>query len=471
MKTYTHVSETSTLLASQLRFRSRSRSVSKWQRDKIVIGHVNLHFPEPHETEFRKWFFKESLVNVRLDVLLLILVFSFMGLNDYLMLSSLDVSMVEHYVVRYAVVLPVGLGVFFYTFHPSFPAAMKKVLSLNLILTGCLTVYLLMISPSDLSVRDTYFTGILRLMWTISTSYGLSFFSISAILWFMYIFYLVFALLTARSAGIVLVEGLDMLVGVFLGMLVSNIMERLMRRNFLWIRDAEITRGDLIETKTDTSTILAAIFPGSVLNRLSKQCKDDWIIDKFNETIHQWDDTAVLKLTLLPARDMLVSCEPGELTEKMVSLYDSIDALCKKLRLDVVRHVYDSMFVLPSFGGSTAAAAAHMAQFAVEVGETIRAFNWEGTEKFNYTVVMARGTYTSCVIGPNPYCYAFTGSGIEAANAVERVCPHDSVLVTEEVKFEIGADFNCVHHGELCLHNGDSTDLYHLMPLSSQQPQ
>ncbi len=112
------------------------------------LDNLTLNFKDKKiEEEYKKEFFKNSLIPFRFSFIIVILLYSAFG---YLDLVTSSEFMSEFFLIRYFIVLPVLLSVFILSFHTYFMKIWQLLLSICFIISGSGIIYMLLRNPDNI---------------------------------------------------------------------------------------------------------------------------------------------------------------------------------------------------------------------------------------------------------------------------------------------------------------------------------
>jgi two-component system, cell cycle sensor histidine kinase and response regulator CckA len=123
--------------------------------EQIRLDSLRLRFPEGLEQEFQDDYFRNSLAQLRLGVVLGALLYALFGFLDTWIFPE-----VRHqtWFVRYALILPACIGVILFSFSPAFKKYMQVTVLLLVIAAGAGIIAMMVIVRSP--VNYFHFAGL-----------------------------------------------------------------------------------------------------------------------------------------------------------------------------------------------------------------------------------------------------------------------------------------------------------------------
>jgi len=153
------------------------------------------------ETQFLEFHFKESLTRIRVAILIAAFFYSIFGILDAVVAPD---QKVLFWIIRYGIVCPSALWVFWFSFQPGF----RKYAQISLF-TVCLTGGLgieAMVILADPPATYSYYAGIILIFITIFTFIRMQFLWSVACSWLIVLFYEIGAIFIADTPRIMLIN-------------------------------------------------------------------------------------------------------------------------------------------------------------------------------------------------------------------------------------------------------------------------
>ena len=192
----------------------------------MIYNKLTLAFPEKEEKLFLAKYFTDSLVQVRVSLVLVTILYSVFGYLDSLVFPQF--AYVFH-VIRYAVVVPLLTVVFLLSYTKIFHKIWQILLFISLITGGSGIGVMIMLVPGNYE----YYAG---LMLIFSAGYffiKLRFFLASIAGWLILIFYNIGAIFYAQSPNLILINtNFFFISSNIIGMFAAYNIEYYARRNF-----------------------------------------------------------------------------------------------------------------------------------------------------------------------------------------------------------------------------------------------
>lgn len=153
------------------------------------------------EPEFIKSHFRESLVRIRVAILIAMFFYSIFGFLDAIIVPD---QKIVFWTIRYAFVCPIALLVFWFSFRPAFEAYDQPCLFF-MCLSGGLGIELMVIL-ADPPANYSYYAGIILIFITIYTFIRMRFLWAAACSWLIVAGYEIGAILIADTPSIMLIN-------------------------------------------------------------------------------------------------------------------------------------------------------------------------------------------------------------------------------------------------------------------------
>lgn len=201
------------------------------------INKLTLNFPDDRERKFRDYYFENSHAATRISFVLVALLYSFFGYLDYVMARE---NMVLFWEIRFFVVLPVLLTVFFLSFIKAFKFFWQELMFFSYLVAAMGIITMIVILPNDF----VYSNGMLLIFFAGYVFIKLRFILASIAGWLSVIIYNVIALNMANIEFTTILTNDFFFVGAnLIGMFAAYNAEVFDRRNFyLYLQIAQKNR-------------------------------------------------------------------------------------------------------------------------------------------------------------------------------------------------------------------------------------
>ena len=206
--------------------------------NKQTLDPLRLRFSDEFEYTFRDDYFRNSLSQLRYGIILATIMYALFGLLDTRIFPEV---VAQTWFIRYAIVCPVGVLVFFFTFSPHFKKYMQLSMFLLILIGGAGIIAMMVIVRSP--VNYFHYAGLLLVMMYSYMFSKLGFYSTTLVSWVLVGLYEIAALRIMHTPlSVLLNDNLFYLSANLIGMFSSYHREFYMRKDFLqtmMIRDLE----------------------------------------------------------------------------------------------------------------------------------------------------------------------------------------------------------------------------------------
>ena len=131
-----------------------------------------LRFPGDVEVAFRRYHTRNSLVIVRAAIILTIVLYGLFGILD---IHAAPLSKHAIWFIRFAVVIPVLLGILFFSFHPYFPRVLQPMMVLVVLTGGAGILAMINLESHRELGYQTYYAGLILVIIATHSIYRLRF--------------------------------------------------------------------------------------------------------------------------------------------------------------------------------------------------------------------------------------------------------------------------------------------------------
>jgi len=212
----------------------------------LPLNPFTLSFPGRLETEFLDDFFNKSLKQVRLILVSGIVFYGVFGFLDAMLIPGAKGIL---WVIRYAVVIPVILGVILFSYSPRFKPYMQMCLATAITISGLGIVIMIVIAPPP--VNYSYYAGLILVL-----IFGYVFLRIRfiwAVLagWIIVAFYEAASIWLGTPVEILLNNNFFILSANVIGMFACYSSEHYSRRDFYLVKLLEIEQDKVNAANTE----------------------------------------------------------------------------------------------------------------------------------------------------------------------------------------------------------------------------
>ncbi len=197
-----------------------------------LINKYSLRFPDDLEQIFEEESFHNSLKQLRINILVVTLIYAFFGILDVLVTP--DVYR-EAWFIRYAIVIPLAIAVMLFSFSRHFKRFQQITISVLTLVGGGGLVGLIVLTYT--SAPYFHFAGLLLVFMTTYTAFRLRFLSATIVGWLIIVMYEIAAIwISQTSLRIFLTDNFFYISANLMGMFTCYQRELYTRKEFLQTR-------------------------------------------------------------------------------------------------------------------------------------------------------------------------------------------------------------------------------------------
>ena len=211
------------------------------------INVFTLSFESDKERSFQKYYFNNYHKHSRIALLV--------GLFFYLVFGLLDIVLIPEYAkykfwfIRYSVIFPFVLSIFFFSFSNKFERYMQVSLASSLLLSGLGIIAMIIIAPPP--VNYSYYAGLILVFVYGYSLLKLRFIWASATCWLLVIAYEISAILVHKTPLPILINNnFFFLSGNILGMAACYSIELYTRKNYIQSNLLDIERKKVLDANS-----------------------------------------------------------------------------------------------------------------------------------------------------------------------------------------------------------------------------
>ena len=213
--------------------------------EKMPLHPITLSFKGQDgqlEAAFLHNYYRATLKHVRAVLLLAIFFYGIFGLLDAVLVGDKKVPL---WIIRYAVVCPVLLGAFFFTFLPAFEKYMQPVFLVIIIIGGLGVIGMILIAPAPASF--SYYAGLILILIFGYTFLRARFVWATAAGWTLVVCYEIAATWLKTPLPVLINNNFFFISANIIGMFACYSIEYYSRRNFYMQRLLEVEQKKVID--------------------------------------------------------------------------------------------------------------------------------------------------------------------------------------------------------------------------------
>lgn len=200
-------------------------------RNAMSMNIFTLAFPQPLEKEFRYFYFRQSLLQVRISIFIAAVFFAFFGFLDAALVKEMKTTL---WLIRFGFICPGVLTLFFFSYMPLFKKYMQPSIATGMLWTGVGITHMILIAPPP--ANYSYYAGLVLVF-----MYGYSFVRLRFVWatlagWVIVIIYEVAALLIDTPIPVLINNNFFFISANIIGMFACYSIEYFVRRDFYLAR-------------------------------------------------------------------------------------------------------------------------------------------------------------------------------------------------------------------------------------------
>lgn len=364
----------------------------------LPFNPLTLRFPNELERVFFDDYFQKSLGQVRFALLLAIFFYVISTILDEWVYPDIRIKLLF---LRYAIVCPLLIAAFLFTFSRLFKRFMQPTLSLVILAIVLSFASLALTTPGRHFLDEP---GLIVVILYVYTAIKLMFIYATTVGWTIVAAYNTFASLVIHPSLAVLVEdNFHLITANMLGMFANYLMEYYIRRDYFQDRL-------LAEEREKVERLLLNILPQPIAERLKD--KQTLIADHFAEVTILFAD--IVEFTELSAR-----ISPPELVDLLNQIFSMFDQLAEQHGLEKIKTIGDAYMVV---GGLPTPRSDHVeavAEMALDMQQAITQFNQQRNQSLSLRIGINTGSVVAGVIGLKKFIYDLWGDAVNTASRME----------------------------------------------------
>jgi len=420
------------------------------ESDDLSRGAIRLRFPADVETAFRRYHSRNSIVIVRIAILLTIILF---GLFAVLDVHAAPLSKQTIWFIRFAFVIPALFAVLIFSFHPAFLRILQLMMVLVVFITasGVLTM-IVVVSPGELG-SQTYYAGLMLLviaahgLWRLRFVYAtLSTFLV--LVGYAYVAIIRQDLLVSVHGYVVFLSNVFFFVtSMILGMATSYFLEVYIRRVFA-------QRIRLGQEEEKTNRLLLNIFPREIAATLKER---EGIIAE------HYDHASILFADVADFTSMSARMKPQEVVEFLNGIFSHFDDLAERHDLEKIKTIGDCYMMaagVPRKCDNHAQVLTHVGLAMLRYAEG-RSFGDLG--RISLRIGINSGPVVAGVIGRTKFVYDLWGDTVNVASRMECHGKNCKLQITANTYELIKNDFICEPKGSVAVKGKGVMPIWHVL--------
>lgn len=377
----------------------------------MKINPLTLSFPNPEsEREFLQHYFRISLKQVRLALVLAIVVYIILGIVDIQFAPEIRDKLL---LVRYGFVLPICVSVLGLSFSAYFRHIMQISISVAIGVAAIAAPVVAILIPA-LGVN---YIGLTSLLMYNYTAIKLRFVTASITGLMIFLLYNILDLLMIQTPGAKLIEvDFYLMATMCVGMFANYQME-------FYLRQSYISDRLLRKEQEKAEELLLNVLPASIAARLKRG--DKVIAESF-------PDVTILFADLVNFTQLSATISAKELVNILNEIFSEFDLLAEKHGLEKIKTIGDAYMVVGGLPIHRADHAQAVASMALDMRAAIQRISNLSQEPLSIRIGINTGPVVAGVIGIKKFIYDLWGDTVNVASRMESHGIPDQIHVTGE---------------------------------------
>ena len=399
---------------------------------------VVIHgFPENEERCFREEYFQQSIKLVRVASLLGFFLYLAFGILDYLVIQAEFLPKV--WAIRFGVLCPSALALYFFTYSAVFKRFMQLSMSLVLLIGGLGIVAMTAIAPPP--GNYLYYGGLTLIIMFIHTFSRLRFLYATYTSLTVVVAYEIVAILSGTPWEMLLSNNFFFLSANVIGMFSSYLMEYYNRRDF-------VQRQSLKLEEEKSKELLLNILPKGIVDRL-KHSQGELKIEFSQIIVDKFDDVSILFADIVEFTDLSSRISPQALVVFLSELFSIFDGLAEKHRLEKIKTIGDAYMAVGGLPDPLPRHAQAVAEMALDMEEEVAKMDAAKEGWLRIRIGIHTGSVVAGVIGRKKFSYDLWGNAVNIASRMERYSVAGNILVSEETYLRLRDEYEFVERGNI----------------------
>jgi adenylate cyclase len=237
------------------------------------------------------------------------------------------------------------------------------------------------------------------------------------------------------------------------GATVTYVLEGLFRREFIKTKELDAARAKADGERAKADNLIDSMFPGRVAERL-----------KAGETTvaESHGEATILFSDLVGFTTLTRKLAPGHLVEVLTDYFSMLDDLTEKHGVEKIKTVGDAYMVASGLNYERDNSAEHIADFALDMVESIR----EYAERHHFPLAMRVGISTgqvvSGVIGLKKPLFDVWGDTVNLASRMESTSEAGQIQISEATYWRLHERYQLLPRGVIEVKGVGSVETYYL---------
>jgi adenylate cyclase len=235
--------------------------------------------------------------------------------------------------------------------------------------------------------------------------------------------------------------------GLLSGGLVTYIVERLLRSQFLISKDLELER-------QRTDELVKNLLPTRIADRL--KAGEKIIAESHGEA-------TVLFADLVGFASLTKRLSPGHLVEILNDIFSLLDGLTERHGVEKIKTIGDAYMVVAGAGVTRVNTAAAVADFALEMIGEIKSYSQKNNLPLAVRVGISTGQVISGVIGTKKLSFDLWGDTVNLASRMETNSEGGQIQVSETTFWRLHTHYNFSDCRRIAVHGVGEVETYFLL--------
>ncbi len=429
----------------------RNKGMRRLPGESRDLAHsaARLRFPAGVETAFRSYYSRNSLVIIRIAILLTVLLY---GLFAVLDLHAAPFSRESIWFIRFALVIPSLLGILLFSFHPVFLRMVQPMMVLVVLIGGGGILGMIDLESRRELGFHTYYAGLMLVIMAAHTMYRLRFVhatasSIVVLAGYDYIAIAHQNLLSGDGFRVFLSNNFFFVSSLVLGMAASYFLE-------VHVRSVYGNRIRLAREQEKSERLLRNVLPREIATALKE--REGIIADPV-------DDASILFADVSDFTSLSATMRPREIVDLLNEIFSHFDDLTERYGLEKIKTIGDCYMVAAGVPRRRHDHAHILVRLGLEMLDYVERYRSGDATRISLRIGIHSGPVVAGVIGRKKFVYDIWGDTVNVASRMEHHGSIGRVQITTSTYERIRDDFLCEPRGSICVKGKGEMPVWHVL--------
>ena len=421
------------------------------ETDDLARRAARLSFPGDMEAAFRRYYSRNSIIIARFALALTIVLY---GLFGFLDIHAAPLSRDAIWFIRFAVVIPILLGILIFSFHSMFARVFQQLMFVVVLLVaaGILIMIDIIEAHGELGTQ-TYYAGLMLVIMAAHSVYRLRFVNATLATVLVVAGYETVAILHQKLLAsddkftLFLSNNFFFLSSIILGMTASYFLEVYLRRVFA-------QRINLAQEQEKSDRLLLNILPREVVATLRE--REGVIADHY-------DNASVLFADVAEFTPMSAKMNPKEIVDLLNEVFSHFDGLVERYDLEKIKTIGDCYMVAAGVPRHRPDHAHILVRMGLDILKYIDGRPPTNGRRISFRIGINSGPVVAGVIGRKKFIYDLWGDTVNVASRMENQGVAGAIQVTSHTYELIRNDFACEPRGTILVKGKGEMPIWHVI--------